>query len=647
MVDWSVLVGDCREVMAGMEADSVDSIVTDPPYGLSSGSANSREDGFLRAFFDVHLPNLADAYSHGRSMGNLPLPRAGTSLLAWMDRAIWENARVRMPESAVHFEGNVVCWQPEIKRSDEPSVVPPERVLPDELNLEVGQDLGNYVFYLRHLAHPTFGNGKGGFFTQEGLGVFTVPIVVPDAPCFRSLLCALGQDFLWDRLTIVGDSHDPLGLPLGASDVVAPAGTVLCIMARFDMRLGTLKFLPASPACQPDFACELIPTELVGTGFGTSGLSSKFEATKFSLVGGKANGTLTVNFHKALIQEATKKIGGFMGKEWDHGVPGVEFWEAALRVAKPGAYLLAFGGTRTFHRLACAIEDAGWEVRDTLGWLYGSGFPKNHNALKPAWEPIILARKPPFGSVAGNIQRLGTGGLNVEDCRVPIDAGDAAAIEKQVVGFNQTRSIGGSGKYQGGAVIDRGAYSAASGRWPANIVHDGSDEVLGVFPETGKSTGGQASLGAFRNGAVYGKGRDERESRDPGFGDSGSAARFFYCAKASKADRDEGCEGLDERVAGIGDERPSGQSMQRLDGRSERISRNHHPTVKPTALMRWLVRLVTPRGGLVLDPFTGSGSTGKAAVLEGFNFIGAELNPEYAAIAEARIAKACVQPDFL
>jgi site-specific DNA-methyltransferase (adenine-specific) len=612
MVDWSVLVGDCREVMAGMEADSVDSIVTDPPYGLSSGSANSREDGFLRAFFDVHLPNLADAYSHGRSMGNLPLPRAGTSLLAWMDRAIWENARVRMPESAVHFEGNVVCWQPEIKRSDEPSVVPPERVLPDELNLEVGQDLGNYVFYLRHLAHPTFGNGKGGFFTQEGLGVFTVPIVVPDAPCFRSLLCALGQDFLWDRLTIVGDSHDPLGLPLGASDVVAPAGTVLCIMARFDMRLGTLKFLPASPACQPDFACELIPTELVGTGFGTSGLSSKFEATKFSLVGGKANGTLTVNFHKALIQEATKKIGGFMGKEWDHGVPGVEFWEAALRVAKPGAHLVAFGGARTFHRLACAIEDAGWEVRDTLGWLYGSGFPKNHNALKPAWEPIILARKPPFGSVAGNIQRLGTGGLNVEDCRVPIDAGDAAAIEKQVVGFNQTRSIGGSGKYQGGAVIDRGAYSAASGRWPANIVHDGSDEV----------TAGM-----------------------------GSAARFFYCAKASKADRDEGCEGLPQTIqqsVAHGDKRhgtlPYTNEPREMKPRPRG---NHHPTVKPTALMRWLVRLVTPRGGLVLDPFTGSGSTGKAAMLEGMRFVGAELNPEYAAIAEARIAKACVQPDFL
>ena len=141
------------------------------------------------------------------------------------------------------------------------------------------------------------------------------------------------------------------------------------------------------------------------------------------------------------------------------------------------------------------------------------------------------------------------------------------------------------------------------GRWPANLIHDGSDEVVGLFPQS-KSTGGQASLGAFRNGDVYGKSRDERESRDPGFGDSGSAARFFYCAKASKADRE---------------------------------ANNNHPTVKPTALMQYLCRLVTPPGGTVLDPFMGSGSTGAAAMLEGFQFIGIEREAEYVAIARERI----------
>lgn len=265
----------------------------------------------------------------------------------------------------------------------------------------------------------------------------------------------------------------------------------------------------------------------------------------------------------------------FMGKEWDHGVPGVEFWTEAMRVAKPGAHLLAFGGTRTFHRLAVAIEDAGWEIRDCVMWVYGSGFPKSHNlkdewngwgtALKPAWEPIIVARKPFVGTVAENVVRYGTGALNIEGCRI---------------GNEQTTTIrnGNSGK-NGIYQKDNRTFARINppGRWPANLIHDGSEEVS-----------------------------------DP----LGSAARFFYCAKASKADRDDGCEG------------------------------NHHPTVKPTDLMAYLCRLVTPPGGTVLDPFTGSGSTGRGAMCEGLNFIGFELSPEYAEIARARIA-ACVKSEAL
>ena len=388
----------------------------------------------------------------------------------------------------------------------------------------------------------------------------------------------------------------------------------------------------------------------------------------------------------------------FMGKGWDHGVPGVEFWVEALRVAKPGAHLLAFGGTRTYHRLACAIEDAGWEIRDCVMWVYGSGFPKSHDvskaidkaagverervqgpksggmlavnshnaghgyrpndyaengnslisgdpitdaarqwqgwgtALKPAWEPIIVARKPLCGTVAENVLTHGTGGINVDGCRVGIAAGDQKSEGGRILSRHQEKN-----GYEGGWGTKAANLNDGLGRWPANVIHDGSDEVVGLFPQS-KSTGGQASLGAFRNGDVYGKGRDERESRDPGFGDSGSAARFFYCAKASKADRDEGCEGLEAGRGGALNMRTDSHSQ--ANGMDTGPRRNHHPTVKPTALMRYLCRLVTPPGGVVLDPFTGSGSTGKAAILEGFRFIGIEREAEYVEIAKARIGAA-------
>lgn len=320
----------------------------------------------------------------------------------------------------------------------------------------------------------------------------------------------------------------------------------------------------------------------------------------------------------------------FMGKGWDHAVPGVEFWEAALRVAKPGAHLVAFGGTRLYHRLTCAIEDAGWEVRDCLSWLYGSGFPKSLDvgkaidkasgvwrgragrvisengsmsapnyersdkgapatpaakqwdgwgtALKPAWEPIVLARKPLDGTVAANVQAHGCGGLNVDGCRV-------GYRESRTLNRGATTGSGivGHGRY-GTNPPQIGAIDGGTGRWPANLV---LDEEASLF--------------------------------------LGPPSRFFYCPKASAKDRDAG-------VAGVG--------ALRDNGRESAPRKNTHPTVKPTELMRWLCRLVTPPGGTILDPFTGSGSTGKAAVLEGFNFTGIEMDEAYADIARQRIEHA-------
>jgi DNA modification methylase len=427
-----------------------------------------------------------------------------------------------------------------------------------------------------------------------------------------------------------------------------------------------------------------------------------------------------------------------MGKDWDHGVPGEAFWREALRVAKPGAHLVAFGGTRTYHRLTCAIEDAGWEIRDCLSWLYGSGFPKSHDvskamdkmdaaeeqmarryrftewvrstgvtarqindvthtemgnhytthptqpaimtrehlekcrhllggvdvpewverecdirsvesrnfaerevigteirynepsgivsagrdertlierkitapatnlarqwqgwgtALKPAWEPIILARKPLVGTVAANVAQYGTGGINVDGCRI----GTSKPVATNTA-FNSWRNLEGRADRQ----QPEQTYDPNSGRWPANVCLD--EDAAGMFPES----------------------------------------RFFYTAKASRKEREAGLEGMPEREYPVAVIQTQGVGLagESLNGKQVARSRNFHPTVKPIALMRWLCRLVTPKGGLILDPFTGSGTTGCAAVLEGFRFVGVEREPEYAAIAEKRIAHWAAQtPD--
>jgi site-specific DNA-methyltransferase (adenine-specific) len=333
---------------------------------------------------------------------------------------------------------------------------------------------------------------------------------------------------------------------------------------------------------------------------------------------------------------------GFMGKSWDStGVAyDVTVWQECLRVLKPGGHLLAFGGSRTYHRLAVAIEDAGFQIRDQIMWVYGSGFPKSLNigkqdgcdewegwgtALKPAHEPIVMARKPLDGTVANNVLTHGVGGLNIDGCRVGRADGDDSGAGNRTATFGtQDTSSGGDGS---------GGWSQnEQGRFPANFIHDGSDEVLELFPDTKGGTW-NTTKGArhFNNdGEPTGYATSKSDSS------VGSAARFFYCAKANKKDRNEGLDGFEEKRP---DER-SVTGMGTFEEKGVAKQANHHPTVKPTDLMRYLCRLVTPPNGTVLDPFTGSGSTGKAAVLEGFNFIGVEQSEEYLAIAKARIQAA-------
>lgn len=270
---------------------------------------------------------------------------------------------------------------------------------------------------------------------------------------------------------------------------------------------------------------------------------------------GKANSAPAKHGTDGAFARASR---GFMGQEWDGGDIAFrpETWVEVFRVLKPGGHIIAFSGSRTYHRMACAIEDAGFEIRDQIMWLYGSGFPKSHNAgdgwgtaLKPAHEPMVLARKPLTGTVAANVAEHGTGAINIDGCRVEGD---------NPVKWETPRA----GIWRTDANLEAKLVISDKGRFPANVMHDGIDEPW---------------------------------------------AKYFYCPKASKADR-----GPD----------------------------NKHPTVKPNDLMRYLCRLITPAGGTVLDPFTGSGSTGKAALMEGFKFIGIERDETFWTTAIGRMADA-------
>ncbi len=249
------------------------------------------------------------------------------------------------------------------------------------------------------------------------------------------------------------------------------------------------------------------------------------------------------------------------------------------------------------------------------------------SSMKPAWEPIILARKPLDGTIAENVLKHGTGALNIDGCRV----GDNA-------GWSYPNGRGGSGWHGRDSLANNltEPMKATQGRWPANLIHDGSEEVMAGFPSVKT---GVCPAHASGTNTIYGDfSKRKHHGSAMNGGDSGSAARFFYCAKASKKDRNDGCDGLDTKRGGVLNIRTDSHSQ--ANGMDTGPRANHHPTVKPTDLMRYLCRLVTPPNGTVLDPFTGSGSTGKAAILEGFNFIGCEMQPDYHAIAKARIEHA-------
>jgi len=391
----------------------------------------------------------------------------------------------------------------------------------------------------------------------------------------------------------------------------------------------------------------------------------------------------------------------FMGKKWDYDVPSQEIFEECLRVLKPGGYLLSFAGSRTYHRMAVRVEDAGFEIRDQIMWIYGSGFPKSHNigksvdkllgnerevigtkihsqkgvkaaeerttigagafgepreaditkgtsqyegwgtALKPAHEPIVMARKPlSEKTVVNNVLEWGTGGINIEESRISYKSKDDMEIRKNT--HRETNKLG-DGNFGGGKY----SQPVESGRFPANIILDEEagkilDEQSGIttsgkVKETKESYEGESNTGFIRGVS----------NSSNQHGGTGGASRFFYCPKTSKRDRNEGLEDFKGKQIGTYNAHSAdlknyggsslGAASMSGNNKMPQPKQNFHPTVKPTDLMLYLIRLVTPKGGTTLDPFMGSGSTGKAAVRGGFDFVGIEMDEEYMEIATARI----------
>ena len=432
-----------------------------------------------------------------------------------------------------------------------------------------------------------------------------------------------------------------------------------------------------------------------------SKLQEKREMTYQILLGNNLDilPTLPNNSIDSIVTDPPYELG-FMGKKWDSsGIAySVELWQQCLRVLKPGGHLLAFSGSRTYHRMVVAIEDAGFEIRDMISWISNKTFPKSLNigkaidkaagakrevigkhsapagksavmtgsrtvteagfwargdtdvditapstdeakqwdgwgtGLKPTVEPIVMARKPVEGTIANNVLKYGTGGINIDGCRISTED-----------------SFGGGAKGSSGFAADYDGEGWAPGsnlgRWPANVILDPDtaellDEQTSHLHAAGNKKDTADGFDKGYESSSYEmsyKGRANRTHND-----SGGASRFFYVAKASKRDRNEGLDELEDSVAGSysGNVANDGNKIGAQPDKPNQPAKNFHPTVKPTTLMEYLIKLVTPPGGVVLDPFTGSGSTGKAAILQGFDFIGIEMTEEYLPIIEGRLKHA-------
>ncbi|MCY0910865.1 site-specific DNA-methyltransferase [Massilia antarctica] len=700
MTRFTLHLGDCIEVMRGMADASVDSIVTDPPYELSNDGKQSAS----RVFFEFAFPENAKIKSH--LAGGNALPLFIDKVLGLGVAGDLPRPSSPMPIIPVALNDEAALGKDDVKHTSESAVLVSSDSAVANIEAEPAQHLGCFAL---KLADPTklfqILNGVGAGFVSSGIGI-GLSGFSSSLPCFNS---GSGPIVLAD---------ENVGCVDGAlTDLVrAFTGAGCSPVLGFDLGRGAVEVFSANGARLFAAILLLSGAQLVRASPTASRLPAMLEARRVSVIDDLANRAFTFDL---IVHEQGIASSGFMGKQWDGSkiAYNIEVWAEALRVLKPGGHLLAFGGTRTQHRMVCAIEDAGFEIRDQVGWLFGSGFPKSLNvskaidghvtngrsdsraikevnktrpceatvrptstnghrgivgaadagqsvkrdtpatpegeqwegwgtALKPAWESICVARKPlaKGHTVAANVLAHGTGALNIDGCRVGWPDGVAPEIGTPAWGGPAKKLTAVPG--QEGETVERAAPSQL-GRWPANIIHDGSDEVLAAFPDAkGQLADASTNAAARKTQNVYGamkRGSQEASSDSENEGavgfkmkpgarrlDSGSAARFFYCAKTSSSDRHSGLEHP-------GPQFESGSTLRDAENLAAESKGNHHPTVKPTDLMAYLVRLITPPGGKVLDMFMGSGSTGKACMREGFQFVGIDKTAEYLPIAQARI----------
>ena len=702
MNDITLMLGDCLERLKELPDNSVDSIVTDPPYGLGD-NLYKRVNKAVWKSFNVMLPNFMESDIKRLQYKDFSVISGLCSDLSRCETIPIIKSGVAMPKSSVDFYSDIIIREEEIDRSAiSTSFDISDSVLVNKFDSKGSKFVGNFIFDFGDSVDFTTDNFFRGNFGQFSSGFFSVPISSIFSSCFPNSMgdfpFPIFRDGIFD--VVWGSNHvgnhtfsHSFALTVDRAEDVP--------VLTFDLTRASGEFSATISTQNSDIFTNFIRPKLVRTNLTTSSLSTMLQPIRVSFVLDGANGTVSEYFfHLYIPKNLLKSISsiydnarGFMGKKWDYDVPSVEIWEECLRVLKPGGHLLAFAGTRTQHRMAVSIEDAGFEIRDMIAWVYGSGFPKSLDiskaidktagaerevvgkrkhptlkdtskteesanaahggntwsrewdisepatdsakqwegwgtALKPALEPITVARKPiSEKTIAENVLKHGTGGINIDGSRV---ATNPDVDDPRLGGKGSWKTDKAAKKVYEGGYNGDDITSSEKGRFPANLIHDGSEEVVELFPIT-SSGAMKREVDAYKSESNTGflKGKTGPHNQH---GDSGSAARFFYCAKTSKKDRNEGLENLPDK-----EWRHEGAAVPERNNRPFLPSKNNHPTVKPTELMRYLVKLVTPPNGVVLDPFMGSGSTGKAAKLEGFKFIGVELDPEYLEIAKARI----------
>jgi site-specific DNA-methyltransferase (adenine-specific) len=628
--EYEIQTGDVMETLKFWPDNMFDACLTDPPYGLSKGEGAQRvSNRIFDALAKVGFPNLYDMDSKFFEQSQLAGVTPACLDLRREYRTSRERAGIGVPKGSVHLN-NVATIEQKVHNSAESAGSGISDVsLPGETHPASDKFLGDFLLDLRDMMAIASGSyERSGCVAETFSSGFAVPIVIPQTAGDDSLDARGFPVTLGDHL--VRSTDDTLCETKGPSGIMTLPGTVNTLMLRFDLSGTPAELLPTYRASIEDGIGELSGPKLVRALSGTGSLSTVAKPYSVRFVFTGADGTRSdYYFHlwipKDYVFPHILPTGGFMGKQWDSHLPDPEVWREVLRVMKPGAHMLVFGGVRTHHRLMCAIEDAGFEIRELLMWLFGSGFPKSHNlkgkfegygtALKPAWEPILLAMKPCDGTFAGNALKWGVAGLAIDAARIDArgDKLGGGRVSTTTEGWDRPW------KHDPKAIEEcrkRGDESVrkaeAQGRWPANVLLD-EEAATALDLQSGVLSSGAKDMiqsGWGANG-IYGSGQPHRKVS---VADSGGASRFFYVSKAPRS----------EREAGL------------------------HPTVKPvkldTQLAAYLLRLILPPANenddrRLLVPFCGSGSEMIGAREAGWEYVlGIDSEPKYVEIAERRLS---------